>query len=147
MYIQPISNNKTYQKQQTSFGGYIMLPEHIEKSMSKKNKAILEALRKGREGKVGDVRFWDTNNENRKCLFGAVDQWRDMVVLRAVSTYQEPKESSINFIKRMCSLADSVKDTDYTIDIKSTLIPSKQPQTSPNIFQRIWNKIVKRQSV
>lgn len=138
-----ITNQFNNNKKQTSFGGYIMLfSEQAEKIMGrKKNKAILEALENSRKGKVGDVKIWDSADGNRKCLFGAVDQWSDMVVIRAVSDYQQPNESSIDFIKRMCKLADSVKESDYTIDLKSTLLKREPNQTSPNIFQRIWNKI------
>lgn len=88
-----------------------MLPEHIKKSISgRKNKAILKTLERKLKKEYGDVRIWDSNNGNRKCLFGAVDHWDHGFVERAASSWQEPDESTLDFIKRMCRYAHSAKN-------------------------------------
>ena len=131
MYLQPINNIKTVSNQQTSFGGYLMLPENIEKSISgRKNKAILKTLERKLKKEYGDVRIWNDFDVdgNRKCLFGAVDHWSGGFVERAASSWQGPNESILNFLKRMCRYAHSAKspfksDTKWRVtDFDKTLI-------------------------
>lgn len=103
-------NNKNWNN---SFGGNVTLFDSLFYTLSKEDYFALQKLRKQRKGKVGDVRIWQKEDSfGKKYYTGTVDRWEEIVVVRGAREDSKQNESLIDFIKRMCNIADKTKYPD-----------------------------------